>query len=258
MEALHRRAAEDRLMDSAKLRHYTARLVGEDRADPLLAAHEGSAFERWNAVMTDHTFAVPATRLLEAQGAFAPTYTYRFDWRSPLLGGVLGSCHALELGFVFGTYNEKLAGAFFGSGAKADALSSAMMDAWIAFARTGDPSNALGTWPRYDTAKRATMIFGDGDPHVVDAPDDIGARRGMRSRREYWSLTPVVIPGEYRALARCEGSDCLGSQAICQGLLSLMMALRMVRSFLATAMMATILGFPAAMRRSRKSLRTGL
>ncbi len=106
-----------RLMDSAKLRRYTAGLVGEDHADALLAAYgEGSPFERWNAVMTDHTFAVPAARLLEAQSAFAPTFAYRFDWRSPLLAGVLGSCHALELGFVFGTYNEKLAGAFFGKG----------------------------------------------------------------------------------------------------------------------------------------------
>jgi para-nitrobenzyl esterase len=66
-----------------------------------------------------------------------------------------------------------MAGAFFGSGPKAAALSGAMMEAWIAFARTGDPSNTLaGTWPSYDTAKRATMIFGDGDPHVANAPND--------------------------------------------------------------------------------------
>jgi len=166
-----------RLMGADKLRHYTTNLVGEDHEAALLAAYEGSAFERWNAIMTDHTFAVPASRLLEAQSAHAPTYMYRFDWRSPLLAGVLGSCHALELGFVFGTYNEKRAGLFFGSGPKADALSLAMMDAWIAFARTGDPG-----WPRYDAAKRATMIFGDGDPHVVNAPDD--------ARRAVWDGIP--------------------------------------------------------------------
>ena len=173
-----------RLMDSTKLRRYTAGLVGEDRADTLLDAYTtGSSFERWNAVMTDHSFAVPSARLLEAQGAFAPTYAYRFDWRSPLLAGVLGACHALELGFVFGTYNEKMAGAFFGSGAKADALSSAMMEAWIAFARSGDPSNTLtGAWPRYDAATRATMMLGDGNPHVVNAPND--------DRRKAWDAIP--------------------------------------------------------------------
>jgi para-nitrobenzyl esterase len=164
-----------RLMDNAKLRRYTAGLVGDAHADALLAAYgEGSPFERWNAVMTDHSFAVPAARLLEAQSAFAPSFAYRFDWRSPLLAGVLGSCHALELGFVFGTYNEKLAGAFFGKGAAADALSAAMMLSWVQFARTGDPSSALtGAWPRYDAMTRATMMLGDGDPHVVNAPDDM-------------------------------------------------------------------------------------
>ena len=173
-----------RLMDSTKLRRYTAGLVGEDHADVLLDAYTtGSSFERWNAVMTDHSFAVPSARLLEAQGAYAPTFAYRFDWRSGLLGGILGACHALELGFVFGTYNEKMAGAFFGSGPKAAALSAAMMEAWIAFARTGDPSNALtGSWPRYDTAKRATMMLGDGDPHVANAPND--------ARRKAWDVVP--------------------------------------------------------------------
>lgn len=166
-----------RLMDSAKLRRYTAGLVGEEHADALLAAHaEGSPFERWNAIMTDQAFAVPTARLLEAQATHAPTFGYRFDWRSPFLGGVLGSCHALELGFVFGTYNEKMAGAFFGKGEKADALSSAMMDAWLAFAHGKEP------WLRYDTAKRSTMIFGDGDPHIVDAPEE--------ARRIAWDAIP--------------------------------------------------------------------
>ena len=30
------------------------------------------------------------------------TYSYLFDWRPPLLGGALGSCHGLEIPFVFG------------------------------------------------------------------------------------------------------------------------------------------------------------
>ncbi len=166
-----------RLMDSAKLKRFATDLVGEEHAEALLCVHgEGSPFERWNAIMTDQAFAVPAARLLEAQAAHAPVFSYRFDWRSPLLGGLLGSCHALELGFVFGTYNQKLAGAFFGSGAKADALSAAMMESWIAFAHGRDP------WPRYDAASRATMIFGDGAPRLETAPDD--------ARRAVWDAVP--------------------------------------------------------------------
>ena len=55
-------------------------------------------------------------------------------------------------------------------------------------------------------------------------------------------------------------SDCLSGQAFlsCHGDLSRKIALRMVRSFRATAMMATSLGLPAATSLSRNSLSVGL
>jgi para-nitrobenzyl esterase len=178
-----------RLMDEAKLTRLTAGLVGADRAAAVLAAYsQGSPFDRWNAVMTDHSFIMPAIRLAEAQRPHAPSFLYRFDWRSNFLGGVLGSCHALELGFVFGTYREKLAAAFFGSGAKADDLSAAMMESWIAFARSGNPSTSVsGEWPGYDPASRAVMIFGDGAPHIENAPDE--------KRRLAWEAIPETSIG---------------------------------------------------------------
>jgi len=85
----------------------------------------------------------------------------------------MGSCHALDIGFTFGTYNKSLAGAFFGTGVAADALARAMMDAWVAFATKGDPSTpATGAWPLYDASTRPTMIFGDGAPYLVNAPNE--------------------------------------------------------------------------------------
>jgi para-nitrobenzyl esterase len=182
-------AAKLRLMDEDKLSHLTAGLVGKERADAVLAAYsEGSPFERWNAVMTDHSFAVPAVRLCEAQAVHAPTYLYRFDWRSTFLGGVLGSCHALELGFVFGTHKEKLAAAFFGAGAKADALSLAMIDAWTSFARNGVPSiRSTIEWPRYDAASRNVMVFSAEPPHAESAPNE--------SRRKAWETIPETSIG---------------------------------------------------------------
>ena len=182
-------AAKLRLMDEAKLRRYTAGLVGDAQADAVLAAYEGgSPFDRWNAVMTDHSFAQPAVRLVEAQAPHAPTYLYRFDWASTFLRGVLGSCHALELGFVFGTYNEKLASAFFGAGAKAALLSEAMIDCWTSFARDGRPSLPAGTaWPAYDAEARATMIFGAEPPHIVPDPN--------AKRRLAWAAVPESAIG---------------------------------------------------------------
>ena len=178
-------AANLRGMDEARLRKMTADLIGEAHADDLLKGYsKGTPFERWNEVMTDHTFFVPSTRLLQAQAVHAPVFAYRFDWTSPFMGGVLGACHALELGFTFGTFRIKAAAAFFGSGTAAEELSDAMMSAWIAFAKSGNPSNdTSGAWLRYDSAKRATMVFGDGLPHMTSAPNE--------ERRMAWQNVPA-------------------------------------------------------------------
>lgn len=49
---------------------------------------------------------------------------------------------------------------FSGTGEEADRLAERMMDAWIAFAKSGDPSHpGIGTWAAYETRKRETMIF---------------------------------------------------------------------------------------------------
>jgi len=178
-------AANLKTMDEDSLRKMTARLAGEAHGDAIVAATSGGTpFDRWNAIMTDHSFFVPATRLLDAQAQYAPVYAYRFDWASPFLDGALGACHALELGFTFGTYQLKGAAPFFGSGPKADALAAEMMDSWIAFARDGNPSNdTSGAWMRYDKTRRATTIFGDGMPHVTSAPNE--------TRRKAWESVPA-------------------------------------------------------------------
>ena len=160
-----------RLMTANGLAERVTRLESTTATAMLQAYDEGSPFERFNAIMTDKTFTVPMARLLDAQAREAPQFAYRFDWRSPFLGGIMGSCHALELGFVFGTHGQKLARSFFGSGPVAETLSNTMMDCWTTFARTGNPSTAAtGAWPRYNEA-RDVMIFGDGAPRIVRAPN---------------------------------------------------------------------------------------
>jgi para-nitrobenzyl esterase len=166
-----------RLMSQKSFAERVERLAGEAAPTMLDAYDTGSPFERFNALMTDKAFAVPAARLAEAQSRVAPVYAYRFDWRSNFLGGIMGSCHALDIGFVFGTHKMRLAGAFFGTGAAAEKLSDDMMESWIAFARTGDPSIAsTGAWPRYEADVRPTMIFGDGEPHAVQKPNEARLR----------------------------------------------------------------------------------
>jgi para-nitrobenzyl esterase len=108
------------------------------------------------AIQSDLMFRLSALRLAEAQCKnHQPAYNYLFTWKSPVAGGMLGSCHALEIGFVFGNYDDT----FCGSGPEADALSRKIQDAWTAFARTGNPScNSLGQWAPYGN-QRTTMIL---------------------------------------------------------------------------------------------------
>jgi para-nitrobenzyl esterase len=119
--------------------------------------------ELYFALETDRVFRIPAIRLAEAQVAHqARTFMYRFDWESPSLGGALGACHAVELAFVFGLLDKEGAQLFAGGGPEAVRLSENVMDAWIAFARTGDPSfDALpdGRFPSYDPERRTTAIL---------------------------------------------------------------------------------------------------
>jgi para-nitrobenzyl esterase len=129
--------------------------------------------ELLDAIESDRTFRLPAIRLAEAQRPHEPrTYMYFFTWESPARRGTLGSCHALELPFVFGTLGAPTMDRFAGKGPDADALSARMMDAWIAFARSGQPSHtSLPDWPAYDTSKRATLVF-DRRCELVHAPLD--------------------------------------------------------------------------------------
>jgi para-nitrobenzyl esterase len=57
------------------------------------------------------------------------------------------------------------------------ALADAMQDAWIAFARTGEPSHpGLPAWPAWDAAERAVMRL-DVDREVL--LDPAGAERAL-------------------------------------------------------------------------------
>ena len=138
--------------------------------------------ELFMAIQTDRVFRIPAVRLAEAQQRHKQSaYNYLFTWQSPVLGGVLGACHALELGFLFGTYEER----FSGSGPAADALSRNIQDAWISFAHNGDPScESLGTWSPYGD-RRETMLLGE-ECHMEESP--------YEEERRVWDL----IPGEVR------------------------------------------------------------
>ena len=129
----------------------------------------------WVAIATEFVFRIPSVRLADAhRSAASPgvgTYVYLFTWSSPLLDGYLGSCHALEIPFVFGTVQNPAIQGFSGGGPEALTLSSSIRQAWAAFARTGIP----GTYSAWDPELRPTAVLGPwpgrpGHQHRVDRP----------------------------------------------------------------------------------------
>jgi para-nitrobenzyl esterase len=125
----------------------------------------------WIAMQSDRAFRIPALRLAERQSRHAPVFVYLFDWASPAFGGLLGSCHGLELPFVFGTLEDPRAALLVGTDDAARELARAMQDAWLAFARGGDPG-----WPAFDPIGRATQRF--GRTRAVER-DPLGAERAF-------------------------------------------------------------------------------
>jgi len=152
-----------------------------DRPEALVEAYRtarpGDDFDGlFKAVMTDRVFRLPAIRMAEAQSAYQPehTFLYLFEYASTAFDGRLGSCHALEIPFVFDNLHR--AGTELLTGPEPpQSVATAMHSAWIAFARTGSPAvDALPDWPAYDEGDRATMVV--GVPCHLEHDPDAGER----------------------------------------------------------------------------------
>jgi para-nitrobenzyl esterase len=110
--------------------------------------------------------AIVEAELRAAQGS--PAFAYQLDWASPKDGGKWGAPHTLDIPLVFGTLDAP--GSITGVGEDAKRVSGLMMDAFIRFARGGDPNGAgLPTWEPYSLARRQTMVW-NVEPRLVDDP----------------------------------------------------------------------------------------
>ena len=129
------------------------RTARADRGEP---AAPGDILD---AVASDFLEIMPSLRFADAWArGGAPTFGYTLDWKSPMNDGALGSCHALDIPFAFGTHDQ--APDFAGTGPDADALANMMVHVWTSFARTGNPSIDGFEWPQYDAESRAQVMLG--------------------------------------------------------------------------------------------------
>ena len=114
----------------------------------------------------------------------SPAYAYQLDWATPKDGGKFGAPHASDIQLVFDNINQPGATA---TGPQAQPMADQMSEAFIAFARTGNPNNRLiPRWEPYTLPRRQTMVF-DVPSHLEDDP------RG--AERRLFAKVPYVQPG---------------------------------------------------------------
>lgn len=111
--------------------------------------------------LTDLCMRIPNLLYLEGQSKHQPrVYAYMFAWKTPEFGGTLGAVHSLEIPFVFGNLRDKPVSIYPARTPETDKVSTDMMDAWINFARHGDPSHGnIPRWPAFKAEIRPTMVF---------------------------------------------------------------------------------------------------
>jgi para-nitrobenzyl esterase len=146
-----------------------------DRATQIIAAYrqakpKAKPFDLFSLISTVPTRqnAVVQAERKAAQNA-APAYLYLFTWQTPVLDARPRAFHCAELAFVFDNIDRCVN--MTGGGAEARALAAKMSEAWIAFARKGDPNHpGLPKWPAFTAEKGATMLF-DNRCEVKNDPD---------------------------------------------------------------------------------------
>ncbi|MHB8463961.1 MAG: carboxylesterase/lipase family protein [Acidimicrobiales bacterium] len=107
----------------------------------------------------------------KVKGGGAPVYSYRFDYETPIMGGVLGATHGGDI--VFALNNHGLT-PMAGDRPENERMGTLMSEAFVRFARDGDPNHPdLPAWRPYELGSREVMVF-DVEPHVeVDPAADL-------------------------------------------------------------------------------------
>ncbi len=168
LEKLVRRPFGERARDGIEVYRAARRARGEDTSPVAL----------WRAIMTDSMFRFPAIRTAELHSRHTPsTWMYLFEYESPALDGKLGACHSLDVPFVWGTTGVGNLRHFCGDTHLVRCLAEVIHDTYVAFAKNGEPANAMFDWPAYDRNARTTMRL-NMQSQLEDAP--------MDAERAFW------------------------------------------------------------------------
>jgi len=119
-----------------------------------------------SAVNTDVGFRARAWSLVDNRVLNGmPSWMYWFTWATPAFGGILGSCHALDIPFAFDNLDAPGGEMLTGNAPERHALSTRFADEIAQFARHGHP-----TWSQYDPVSRNTLQL-DNEATLVNDPE---------------------------------------------------------------------------------------
>ncbi|MGA7206026.1 MAG: carboxylesterase family protein [Specibacter sp.] len=101
--------------------------------------------------VTDHMFRAPTLNLAEVRSSVpAPTWLYRFAWKSPSVGN---ACHCLDVPFMFDVLGGERIAPLAGVNPP-QAIADELHASSVAFIAMGEPG-----WPAYDDADRAVRVY---------------------------------------------------------------------------------------------------
>jgi len=114
------------------------------------ACMKKSEEEAWQEILTDYLYGIAAIHLAEMLSDLGiPVWLYRFDF-----GGTSDAVHGRELAFV---WNDASTREIPKNG---EDLASKVHEAWVSFARTGQPQTTqLPKWMPYNSKEPTRMLF---------------------------------------------------------------------------------------------------
>ena len=183
-------------MDEKQLKERLTPMFG-NQTDAVIETHHRNRPEEtpWDLFVSitseDRRLLSIQTAEQKAKQGGAPVFMYLFTWETNY--GLLKAAHTMEIPFTFNNIDKT---AMIGTREDRFKLGRMMSQAWVHFARTGDPSHdAIPKWDPYDLEKRATMLFNVPCKLEYDP-------RG--EERKLWDDMPVRLPWE--------GNTFVGSQ----------------------------------------------
>ncbi len=167
--------------------------ITDDQLDRLVEIQKSlypqrSEIEQYLDITSWMFFRYPHSRLSAVQSPQAPVWQYLFTWKSPNHTD-LGAYHGIEMDFVFhhpAGRQIRDTSIFKGIDPPIQLIDQ-VQDAWLAFARNGDPNHkGLPHWPRYQDTDRPTMIFGENcgakdniNPEMLEGFEAFGTNYGF-------------------------------------------------------------------------------